>query len=206
MLCTSAKAHRRHGQRGFTLVELLTAALISLIVFAALFSAYIYIARNITRISLAHQQSLQNSRILHLFANDVGAAAKVISASNQSLILQFPDATQATYTYNPADLTLQRVAPSGTTILNGITPLPLGFSTPAYSSNIFNYYNQAGTSMLPIPGSYPPPLTSVSIVVDIRQIELSFLSTAGVASSGTRASTSVISSRMDLRGKMPLGQ
>lgn len=174
MLCTSAKAHRRHGQRGFTLVELLTAALISLIVFAALFSAYIYIARNITRISLAHQQSLQNSRILHLFANDVGAAAKVISASNQSLILQFPDATQATYTYNPADLTLQRVAPSGTTILNGITPLPLGFSTPAYSSNIFNYYNQAGTSMLPIPGSYPPPLTSVSIVVDIRQIELSF--------------------------------
>ncbi len=206
MRCTKDKSQRRFSTRGFTLVELMTAALISLIVFAALFSAYIFIARNITRNSFGHQLALQNSRIVRFFATDVGAASRVISASNRQLILQFPDASTVTYLYTPAAQTLQRTSPSGTITLTGITPLPLTFSPTGLSSNIFNYYDQAGTSMLPVPGSYPPPVTSVLIVVDIRQIEMSYLSTAGVASSGTQISHAVVSSRMDLRGKMPLGQ
>ncbi len=180
--------------------------LISLIVFAALFSAYIYIARNITRISFAHQQSLQSSRILHLLANDVGTASKVISAGNMNLILQFPDTSQVTYTYNYAARTLTRTASGAVVTIGGITPLPLGFSTPAFSSNIFNYYNQSGQPLLPAPGVYPPGANNILIVVDVRQIELSYQISAGVTSNGTLASNAIVSSRMALRNKMPLGQ
>ncbi len=206
MPSTSAKIRRQYSIQGFTLVELMTAALISLIVFAALFSAYIYIARNITRISLAHQQSLQSSRVLHLFANDVGTASKIISASNGNLILQFPDASQVTYAYDYPSRTLTRTAGGAVITLGGITPLPLAFSTPAYSSNVFNYYNQAGLPLLPIPGVYPPDPSNVLIAIDVRQIELSYLISGGDTNTGTMASNAIVSSRMALRNKMPLGQ
>jgi prepilin-type N-terminal cleavage/methylation domain-containing protein len=210
MPSTNAKV-RRSGERGFTLVELMTAALISLIVFAALFSAYIFIARNITRISFAHQQSLQSSRILHMFADDVGAATRVTGASNWQLQLQVLTKSGGTstvnYIYTPAAQTLQRTEATSTVILTGITPLPLGFSTPSNSSNIFNYYNQLGMSLtLPAPTIYPPPNNTVVNLIDIRQIELSFLSTDGVGNNGTLVRTPSLSSRMIIRNKPPLGQ
>jgi Tfp pilus assembly protein PilV len=208
MLSTNAKPVRRRGQLGFTLVELMAAALISLIVFAGLFSAYIYIARNITRIAYLQQQSLQSSRILHLFANDVGSATSVLVANNWQLKLQMAAST-ITYVYTPAAQTLQRIDSTPGTpaiVLTGISPLPLGFSTPTYPSNIFNFYNQAGTALLPAPSSYPPTNVSVLAVIDIRQMELSFMITDGVAGTGTLAQTTVVSSRIILRNKPPLGQ
>lgn len=204
---TSAKI-RHPGQRGFTLVELMAAALLSLIVFAALFSAYIFIARNIARITLAHQQSLQSSRILHFFANDVGTANRVLQASSWQLQLQMPSSS-ITYTYDLAAQTLQRAdsAPGVPSIvIKGITPLPLSFSNPHFASNIFNYYNQAGTSLLPSPTSYPPSAVPVVALIEIRQIELSFLSTDGVSTSGTLVQNPTLSSRIILRNKPPLGQ
>jgi prepilin-type N-terminal cleavage/methylation domain-containing protein len=197
------------GHRGFTLVELMAAAIISLIVFAALFSAYIFIARNITRVSFGHQQTLQSSRLLHLFANDVGAATHVTAATNWQLGLLFSDGSTVVYAYDPVNLSLQRtssVAGTPAVTLNGITPLPLSFSTPALSSNVFNYYDQTGTNLLPPPASYPPPNVSVLVLIDIRQIELSFMSSDGVTTTGTMIQTPHVSSRIVLRNKPPLGQ
>jgi len=206
MLSTSANARCHHAQRGFTLVELMAASLISLIVFAGLFSAYIFIAHNVTRVSFAHQQSLQTSRIFHQLANDIGVATQVVFASNRQLVLQFSDATQATYAYDPATQTLQRSGPGATLTLTGITPLPLGFSSPPLSTNVFNYYNQSGSSLLPAPSTYPPADSSVVSLIDIRQLELGFMISQGVASSGTLVQTPVVSYRLSLRNKPPLGQ
>ena len=198
---------RRFSQRGFTLVELMAAGLISLIVFAGLFSAYIYIARNVTRNSISHQHSLQSSRILHLFANDVGVATQVKGASNWQLDLQLPNGSIVSYTYHPDTQSLQRTSTSGELLtLNGISPLPLGFSSPSFCSNIFNYYNQRGASLLPAPIAVPDAVIPVIALVDIRQIELSFLITDGVADNGTLVRTPTLSSRIILRNKPPLGQ
>ncbi len=155
----------------------------------------------------AHQQALQSSRILHLFANDVGTAIRVNAASNWQVQLQM-QASIVMYTYTPASNTLQRtdLGTGATVILRGITPLPLGFSTPPYSTNIFNYYNTAMVSLLPAPTAYPPTNKSVVSLIDIRQIELSFLASDGIANNGTLVKTPTVSSRIILRNKPPLGQ
>ena len=194
------------------MVELMAAAAVSLVVFAALFSAYIYIARNLTRITFVQQQSMQSSRLLHLFANDVNSAVRVTAASNQHLVLLMPPpvGNQVTYTYtywSPDHGSLQRTDTAGITVtLTGITPLPFLVSAP-YSSNIFNYYNLNGANLLlPPPIASPPAMSSVVNLADIKQIELSYMCVDGVADNGTEARNTVVSSRMVLRNKPPLGQ
>jgi prepilin-type N-terminal cleavage/methylation domain-containing protein len=211
MRCINAKPRHLQVLRGFTLVELLVATAVSLVVFAALFSAYIYIARNLTRITFVQQQSMQSSRLLRLFANDIGSAVRAITASNQQLILQMPPpaGNQVTYTYtyvSPDHGTLQRTDTTGSSvILDGITPLPFQASAP-FASNIFNYYSIAGTPLLTAPTTSPPTATSVLNPAEIKQIELSYMCVDGVANNGTEARNTVVSSRMVLRNKPPLGQ
>jgi prepilin-type N-terminal cleavage/methylation domain-containing protein len=231
MLSISIKDRRRRAQAGFTMIELMTAAVISLIVFAALFSAYIFIARNITRISFFQQQSVQSARILHLFSDDVSSATAVVSANNMYLKLQLPPVPPLyvtphyvtyTYTYQSTEHgTLERVDTAGSTItLTGINPNLMDFSYPT-GSNIFNYYDKTGlNNLLPPPTLIlmpsphypdPPVLANVPNLNDIKQIELSYLSTDGNAangsnSSGTKSQHAFVSSRVVLRNKPPFGQ
>ena len=210
MRCTNANSRRRPAERGFTLVELLVAAAVSLVVFAALFSAYIYIARNLTRITFVQQQSMQSSRLLHLFANDVNSAVQASTASNQQLVLILPGGNQVTYTYTYVSSdhgTLQRTDNAGSSVLlTGITPLPFQASTP-YASNVFNFYSLSGANLLlPPPIASPPATSSVVNLADIKQIELSYMCVDGAADNGTEARNTIVSSRMVMRNKLPLGQ
>ena len=57
---TNGKPPQPGPLRGFTLVELMLASVISAIVFAAIFSAYIFMARNLARMANFQQQQVQN--------------------------------------------------------------------------------------------------------------------------------------------------
>jgi hypothetical protein len=60
--------------------------------------------------------------------------------------------------------------------------------------------------LLAAPGAYPPLIAVVPNVNEIRQIELSYMCTDGVAANGTQTRNAIISSRMILRNKPPFGQ
>jgi prepilin-type N-terminal cleavage/methylation domain-containing protein len=179
-------------RQGFTLVELMIASVLSLIVFAALFSAYIFMARNLARIANFQQQQVQNRRVLFVVAKDVDEAVQVTTPLPASLILTLPprppspDTTVVTYTYDSAAHTLTRVAVTGA----------LPSSTTVLLSNLtsftFAYFDESG-------GASPPP-------VFIKQIALSYSSAVGDRPNGTQSGDSVVSSRMVLRSKPPLGQ
>ena len=173
------------------MVELMIASVLSLIVFAALFSAYIFMGRNLARIANFQQQQTQNRRALFVVAKDVDEAVQVSAPLPASLILTLPprppspDITTITYTYDSSAHTFTRVAVTGTSssttiLLNNLT------------SFVFAYFDESG-------GAAPPQ-------VFIKQIQFSYSSAVGDRPNGTQAGDSLVSSRMVLRSKPPLGQ
>ena len=189
---TNGSGVRRTGRRGFTLVELMIAAALSAIVFAAIFSAYLFMARNLTRLANFQQQQVQNRRALYVIAQDVNGAVQVNNAQPALLILTIPPppppptvaATVVTYTYDPVAQTLTRQAvgptPSTAIVLSNLT------------SFAFSYFDQYGAS--------------TASTINIKQIALGYTSAVGDRANGTQSSDSVASSRIVLRGKPSLGQ
>jgi len=170
------------------------AAGLSVIVFAAIFSAYIYMARNLTRIANFQQQQVQNRRVLYVMAKDVNEAVQVTDTpppTSTFLGLRLPprppssDATFLTYTYNAGTHTLSRQIVTGTSSTNEVLLSNLtGFS--------FVYFDESGV--------ISPPLAF------IKQVQFTYSSAVGDRPNGTQSGDSVASSRMVLRSKPPLGQ
>jgi len=171
------------------------ATVLSAIVFGAIFSAYLFMARKLTRLAYFQQMQVQNRRVLYVVGKDVGEAIQVTSALPASLGLTLPprapspNPTFITYTYDPAAQTLTRLAVEGT----GGTPTVLLKNLTAFT---FTYFDQAG--------AVGPP------TVFIKEIEFSYSSALGtnadISWRSTKSSDSVVSSRMVLRSKPPLGQ
>jgi prepilin-type N-terminal cleavage/methylation domain-containing protein len=187
MSIINAKRTFRPGQRGFTLVELMVASVMSALVFAAIFSAYVFMARNLTRLANFQQQQVQNRRVLNLMAKDVNEATQVTAALPALLVLTLPtlpSATIITYTFDSTAHILTRQAvgprPSDAVLLSNLTTLA------------FSFYDSSGQA--------------TTSAITIKQVGLSYASAVGDPLNGTQSRDSVVSSRMVLRGKPPLGQ
>ena len=176
---------------GFTIVELMIAVILSAIVFAAIFAGYIFMARNLTRLADFEQQQVQNRQVLYQFEKDAGNALQVATASSGTLVLTMSSGT-VTYTYSSTNNNLVRtdttVTPNTTVtelsnIVSASVPVPVPFT--------FRYYTNLGS------------ITSTTI--NIKQIELTYVSAIGNSANGTLSSTTVTSARVTLKNKTTSG-
>jgi len=120
-------SHRRI--RGFTLVEILIATSVSAIIAAGLFSAYLFLGRNLTRLSNLQELQVADRQAIYLFTQDLSAAKAITSASDTQLVLK--DASDSSVTYSYASGALSR---EGSVILSGLSTFD------------FNYYDKAGNA------------------------------------------------------------
>ncbi len=173
-------AHSRRGAAAFTLTELLIAVSLSAILFAAVFSAYLFLGRNLTRLVNGQQQQVESRRALRLFTQDLSAAFRLTTASASQLTLTTTTASTptVTYTYSSGNSTLTRTDSSGTqTLVRGITP----------NTFAFTYYNETGAT--------------VTALQSIKSVEMSFSTTHGSTTAGTQAAYRTVSPRVVLRNK-----
>jgi prepilin-type N-terminal cleavage/methylation domain-containing protein len=177
---------RRSNQGGFTLVELLIAAALSAIVFAAIFSAYLFVARNATRLSNTQQQLSQSRTVFYRLAKDVNEATAITLASASRLTLTLSTGT-ADYEFFSSEAKLKRTFAGG-------NPEVLISNLSTCS---FYYYAKGGSTSQ----------TSVANPnVNVGQLEIRFTTIVGSSNNGTRSTLPFVSSRMVLRSKSVLGQ
>jgi hypothetical protein len=177
---------------------------ISSFVFAGVLSAYIFLGRGLAR--EANEESLESRGRLALFwvTQDVSTAFS-ISAQNpganttgNQFVLSVPiyDPTSNTslvhtvtyacdWSQGPALGVLQRQVDSG-------TPLVLLTNLSNFS---FGYYDMTGT---PFPAPNSPPL---SPQINIKQVNMTYTSVAGYATSGAQSQYTVVSPRVVMKNK-----
>lgn len=174
---------RRAGRGGFTLVELMIACTMAAIVFAAIFAAYIFLGRNLTRLMNFQEQEVQARKTIRYFTADVGAAIALSTASSTSFTLSKPTSggtTTVTYSYSALNGVLQRIEGGVTqTLLSGVTAIT------------FEYYTEAGSLVSGSPQS-------------VKAVEISFTTADGNATIGTRSTYSLATPRVVLRNKTAL--
>lgn len=151
-------------------------------VFAAMFSAYLFVGRNFTRLANIQQQEVQGRRTLQRFTQDLSAATKLTTVlpTEVALTKQLASGTATvSYTYSAADGTFTRTDNTGTqTLLSGVTGVTL------------SYFSEAGNA--------------TSTPHSVKSVELLVSSAVGNASGGTRATHTTASSRIVLRNKAAL--
>lgn len=176
---TSAPNSRRAG---FTLIEVALAAALATMVFAAIFSAYLYIGRNLTRLANTQHQEAQSRRTLQQFVQDISAASTLTRATSTELVLTKPTSSgtsTVSYVYSSGDGTLTRTDAAGPqTLLSGATGVTL------------SYFSESGLA--------------VSDTQSVKAVELLVSTANGSAASGTRSGYTSASSRVVLRNKAPL--
>lgn len=174
--------------RGFTLVELIVGATLSAAVMAAVLSSYIYLAKNLVR--LTNQQTLETEarRTLAYFARDVQMATDISGTpSATSVTLSIPTGSGSTtvaYAYDSSAGTLTRTPASGTAqiLLRNITSSGL---------NIY-YYDTSGNAYT----------TYVNYLSGIKQLMLQFSTQTGNSTNGTQTLVYQISSnRLIIRNR-----
>ena len=166
------------------------ASVISAIVFLAIFSAYIFMARNLTRLANFQQQQVQDRRAFYVVSKDVNDATNVTSATSTSLSLTLSSGASIDYTYTPPIPGPPLIPGTLTRRVNGVMPAPILLSN--LTSFTFNYFNQTGVG----PAS----------MINTKQIEMVYSSAVGDGANGTRAPDNVVSSRMVMRGRPAFGQ
>lgn len=172
----------RNRRAAFTLVELMAAVSISAIVFAGIFSAYLFVGRNLTRLVNLQRQEVESRRTLQRFTQDLSAAIQLATATSSQVSLTKPlgsGTTAVSYTYSSANGTFTRTDSAGTqTLLSGVTGLTL------------SYFTEAGSS--------------VTDTQSVKSVELLVSTATGNANSGTLASYTTVSPRVVLRNKPAL--
>ncbi|MEX2045175.1 MAG: prepilin-type N-terminal cleavage/methylation domain-containing protein [Opitutus sp.] len=178
--------HSRRGAAGFTLTEILIATSLSAILFAAVFSAYLFLGRILTRLVNVQRQENESRRTLRYFTQDVSAAIRLTTATASQVTLTRPTSggtTTVTYEYSSGGGTLARTQGGNTqTLVSQITA----------GSFAFSYYNESGST--------------VSTLQSIKSVEMSFSTTFGSSNAGTRASYTTVSPRIVLRNKPALNE
>jgi prepilin-type N-terminal cleavage/methylation domain-containing protein len=173
----------RVRQGGFTLVEIMVATGLLAIVLVGVLAAYLFVARNLTRLVNTQQQEVESRRTLRTFTQDVSAAIQLTTATSSQLVFTKPTAsgtTTVSYTYSAGNGTLVRTEGAGTkTLLTGLTSLTL------------SYFSEAGTLVTSSPQS-------------VKSVEMMFSSAAGTATSGTQSRYTTVSPRVVLRNKATL--
>jgi Tfp pilus assembly protein PilW len=195
---TKDRSCPRSGSGGFTLVEIMMVTLISAFVFAGVLSAYIFLGRGLMR--QANEEVLESrSRLaLYYLTQDVSAATAVTAENPGTRVT----GTQMTLTTPTSSSIVYSCDWSGGTS-NGILNRQVG-SGPVLklltnlTSISFGYYDITGSSVS-VPTSAPTYKQ-----FNIKQINLSFTSTAGYANSGAQSNLTVVSPRILMKNKSVL--
>jgi len=176
--------------RGFTLVELLVSMSIGSIVMLAVFSTYIFLGRNLTRLSYRSTLETQSRKILTTFATDIRNAKSITNPSTSTLTLKMTDGATVIYNYSANKLT-RNPNGSGAIELNyDIINLQVPVTMPNFS---FRYYTTANNT--------PTYQATTTIVpMSIKQIAINYTLQAGTAAiqgqQGTLTSYTAASGRM----------
>jgi len=188
MLPTSDKGQSRRG--GFTLVEILVATSVSAIVMAGLLAAYLFLGRNLKRLTYFHAQESDGRRTIQQFTQDVSSAIQLNTATATSLALTRPISTgnsTVTYTWNGTvggNFTRTQDSGPAVTMLKYVTSLTI------------TYYDGGGNT----PAGMQP--------YDVKNVELLFStvrpSPTTVGAAGTVTAYNAATSRIMLRNRQPL--
>jgi Tfp pilus assembly protein PilW len=180
---------RRGPAGGFTLVELMIGASLSLIVMTAVLSSYLFLGRNLTR--MANQQSVETEgrRLQAMFAQDTRAALGISNPTSSSLTLNLPvlsstvTSRTVAYAYHASGTTLNgvsvpaysvtrtyddaSVSPETRVLLRDVVPL----------SFAFKYFDESGYE-------YTDP-TSAAYRQGLKQVAFSYVARTGSGVNGT---------------------
>ena len=176
---------REHGLRrrgGFTLVEVLVAAALSVVVLAAVFGALIFLTRSGLRIGHYNDMESQSRRVVQQFSQDVRQAENASWANANTLTLTVAG-VPVTYAYDAAERTLSRAEAGG-------APVALAGGIAEFS---FRAFQVTGVE-LPLASSPGAAGASAKMI----QINLNF--SRGNASEGS-ATGQLISARSVMRNK-----
>lgn len=158
----------------------MVATSISAVVLIAIFSAYLFMGRNLTRLVNLQRQEVQSRAMLQYFTRDLSAATQVSIPATGELLVTKPAASGTTtvrYVYSAADGTVVRREGADQKLLSSLTSFSYAF------------YNESGTAV------------ASSALQSVKAIELSFSSAYGSASAGTLARYTTVSPRVVLRNR-----
>jgi prepilin-type N-terminal cleavage/methylation domain-containing protein len=191
---TRGHSANAQGERGFTLLEVMMVTFISSFVFAGVLSAYIFLGRGLSR--QVNEEGLESrTRLaLYYFTQDVSNAS-AITAENPGAQV---DGTLMTLTVSgtPIAYVCNWDAPTGGTLtrtVNGVTPgLVLLTNLTSFS---FQYFD-------PTTNTVTAPATAPSTPqIDIKQVCMTYTSSAGYAPSGNLSKLTVVSPLVILKNK-----
>lgn len=188
--------NRTRQQQGFTLVELLVSSTLAALAMTALLSAFVFLARNFTRLANLQALESQSRRALTYLQDDLALAEAVkagSTASASSVTLVLP-AGEVTYTYDSAARRLRRQAGFGT------TPDLYLLNTPGCQCTTFafSYFTGSGGS----PANQLAPTTNTPY--SIKQLQVSFVvQTPSTEAAATRMQYQAVTARHNLRNKRP---
>lgn len=168
--------------KGFTLVELMVAAALSTIILAAVFSAFIFLARGSFRLGQYNDMETQARRALHQFSQDARQAENASWPDDRTLVLTVGPNT-VTYAYDA-------VLEAFTRKLGGTAPVPLATGVTAFE---FKAYQRTGAE---VPDNLTP--AAAGAATKMVQIEMNLARTGNVTAETTGQ---IISARCVLRNK-----
>ena len=166
--------------RGFTLFEVMLVTSISAFVFAGVLSAYIFLGRGLARQVNAESLESRSRLALYWFTRDVSTAS-TITAQNPGVGVSGTLITLNALTASPLYYSVDWSGGASNGILMrqvGTNP-SLTLLTNLTSFSI-GYYDGAGNAIA------APALAPTEPQVDIKQVNMVFTSTAGVAVTGAQ--------------------
>jgi Tfp pilus assembly protein PilW len=177
---------RRGPAAGFTLVELMIGAGLSVFVLAGILTTFLFLGRSGANIQNYSDMESQARKALELFAEDVRQASAITWHSNVNITLAV-NSLPVAYTYNSADGTFVRTDAAGArTLITGITR----------NTFVFRSYNVAGTEL--------PLATSANLTAansSTKQLQIS-LEASRTNHTVVTATNTVLSARFILRNKI----
>lgn len=190
---------RADSERAFTLLEVMMVTLISAFVFSGVLSAYIFLARGLAR--QVNEQSLESRTRLALywFTQDVSSASSIAAQSpgatttGDQFTVTVPGAANS-ITYR-CDWSAGVDYPKLLRISGGTTLVLL----TNISSISFGYYDITGNSVT-VP-STNGTTASATPILNIKQLYMTYTTTAGAKVSGAQSNLTVVSPRVVMKNK-----
>lgn len=177
---TNGRRGRHPPSGGFTLLEVMMGTLITAFVFAGVLSAYIFLGRALIREGNMESLESRTRTTLYQFNQDVSTSTSVTTTgmTSSTLVLNTTSGTTITYTYSAAQGTLSRQLSTSvvaTTMLTGLTSFSFGY---------YDYYG-----------------ISTSNPNAVKQINMTYVTSAGSAITGSISNFSVASPRVLLKNR-----
>ena len=183
----SRKLNRRSSVRGFTMVEVMIGATLSVFILAGVLSTFLFLGRSGANLRNYNDMEAQARKSLELFAEDTRQASAVSWSSGTSVTLTV-NSNFITYSFASGSFTRILITPTATivksTLLTGIT----AFSFLAYDIN--------GTAI----SDFSTAALRTTANNSTKQIQIS-LSAARSTRTVTTATNIVLSARYVLRNK-----